>query len=53
LMLEPRRLFSRYARNARFLFGRVLHDLYQHSTGPEVLQPTPPANLSDFQRQPR
>ena len=52
-MLEPRRLFSRYARNARFLFGGFLHDLRQHSTGPEVLQPTPPANLSDSQRQPR
>jgi N-acetylglucosaminyldiphosphoundecaprenol N-acetyl-beta-D-mannosaminyltransferase len=53
LMLEPRRLFSRYARNARFLFGRVFHDLRQHSTGPEVPQPTPPTNLSDSQRQPR
>ena len=36
LMLEPRRLFSRYARNARFLCGRVLHDMSQDSTRPEV-----------------
>jgi N-acetylglucosaminyldiphosphoundecaprenol N-acetyl-beta-D-mannosaminyltransferase len=42
LMLEPRRLFSRYARNARFVCGRVLHDLCQHSNGPEVQEPTTP-----------
>jgi len=51
LMLEPQRLFSRYARNARFLFVRILHDLCQHSTGPEVLEPTTPPNLSSSQRQ--
>ena len=53
LMQEPRRLFSRYARNARFLSGRILHDLLQRSTRPEALQPPPLANLSDSQRQPR
>ncbi len=53
LMLEPRRLFSRYARNARFLFGRVLHDLWQHATRPEVLVPTTPPNQPSSQRPPR
>jgi len=53
LMLEPRRLFSRYARNARFLFVRVFQDLFQHSIGPEVLEPSPPPDLSNSHRQPQ
>jgi N-acetylglucosaminyldiphosphoundecaprenol N-acetyl-beta-D-mannosaminyltransferase len=53
LMLEPRRLSFRYARNARFLIGRVLRDLCQRSTRPEVLEPTTPRNLSSSQRPPR
>jgi N-acetylglucosaminyldiphosphoundecaprenol N-acetyl-beta-D-mannosaminyltransferase len=50
LMLEPRRLFSRYARNARFILRQVLHDLSQDSTRPEPPQSTPPANVSGSQR---
>jgi N-acetylglucosaminyldiphosphoundecaprenol N-acetyl-beta-D-mannosaminyltransferase len=50
LMLEPRRLFSRYARNARFILRQVLRDLSQDSTRPEVPQSTPPANVSGSQR---
>ena len=53
LIMEPRRLFSRYAHSGRFLLRQIPHDMSQDSTRPEVLQPTPPANLSDSQRQPR
>jgi N-acetylglucosaminyldiphosphoundecaprenol N-acetyl-beta-D-mannosaminyltransferase len=51
LMLEPRRLFSRYARNARFVFVRVFQDLCQRSIPPEVPEPSTPPDLSNSPRQ--
>jgi len=53
LLLEPGRLFSRYARNARFVLSMTLHD---SSQPPDWSQPpslASPAGASDSQRQPR
>jgi N-acetylglucosaminyldiphosphoundecaprenol N-acetyl-beta-D-mannosaminyltransferase len=50
LLLEPRRLFWRYARNARFVVGRVFHDLRQSSRRRELRHATPPSNSIDSQR---
>ncbi len=50
LMMEPRRLFSRYTRNAVFLLGRIYHELGQVTHGSQSLQPQAPKSLSDPKR---
>jgi N-acetylglucosaminyldiphosphoundecaprenol N-acetyl-beta-D-mannosaminyltransferase len=45
LMLEPRRLFSRYARNAWFIVSAVLRDLSQGPGQAQTAEPASPANL--------
>ena len=53
LMLEPGRLFSRYARNARFILGMTLRGPGR-SPGRQGAPPSaPPAGRPDSQRQPR
>lgn len=46
LALEPRRLFTRYARNAWFILRMVLRDLTRSSSRPKALHSTPPGNMS-------
>jgi hypothetical protein len=50
LMLEPKRLFSRYARNARFILSMVLRDLSQGPGQPQKPQPAAPTNPPGSQR---
>ena len=52
LMLEPRRLFSRYARNVRFLITRVFQELRNPSNGKESPEHAPSASLTDSPRHP-
>jgi N-acetylglucosaminyldiphosphoundecaprenol N-acetyl-beta-D-mannosaminyltransferase len=52
LMLEPRRLFSRYARNAWFIFSSLVRDL-SHRPGESQTFPRSPASPPGSRRQPR
>ena len=53
LMLEPRRLFSRYARNARFILSMTLHGSTQGPSQREVVSAAVPAVTTDSQGQSR
>ena len=50
LLLEPRRLFPRYARNAWFILNMALRDRGQPPTPAPALPPTPPATRSSTQK---
>jgi N-acetylglucosaminyldiphosphoundecaprenol N-acetyl-beta-D-mannosaminyltransferase len=52
LMLEPRRLFSRYARNAWFICSSVVRDFGQGSSQPRITEPAA-TNPPGSGRQPR
>lgn len=52
LLMEPRRLFSRYACNARFLFRRLFQELRRTSSEPHLMHQRPPVDLSETRRQP-
>jgi N-acetylglucosaminyldiphosphoundecaprenol N-acetyl-beta-D-mannosaminyltransferase len=49
LMQEPRRLFSRYARNAGFLGRMILHDLF-HKPDPRAAGAAPPEAVESSRR---
>jgi hypothetical protein len=49
LMQEPRRLFSRYARNAGFLGSMILHDLF-HKPDPRAAGAARPAAVEPSHR---
>ena len=53
LVLEPGRLFSRYARNARFILSMTLHGSSQPPGQPQAPRSASPAGASDSQRQSR
>jgi N-acetylglucosaminyldiphosphoundecaprenol N-acetyl-beta-D-mannosaminyltransferase len=50
LMLEPKRLYSRYARSARFILSMITRDLGRAPGQPQTPQSAPPANLPASRR---
>jgi N-acetylglucosaminyldiphosphoundecaprenol N-acetyl-beta-D-mannosaminyltransferase len=50
LILEPRRLFPRYARNAWFLVRMALQERWRASAPPQTPRSAPPETLSTFKR---